>query len=55
MINMHIDLKSLLFTWFKDKRHRSMKTFTIIKKQRSYFILTLESIMKLQWNQPKKF
>jgi len=22
MINMHIDLKSLLFTWFKDKRHR---------------------------------
>jgi len=22
MINMHIDLKSLLFTWFKVKRHR---------------------------------
>jgi len=26
MINMHIDLKSLLFTWFKDKRHRWIKS-----------------------------
>jgi len=22
MINMHINLKSLLFMWFKDKRHK---------------------------------
>jgi len=29
MINMHIDLKSLLFTWFKDERHRWIKTSTI--------------------------
>ena len=25
------------------------------KEQRNYFILTSESIMKSQWNQPKKF
>jgi len=29
MINMHIDLKSLLFRWFKNKRHRWIKTSTI--------------------------
>jgi len=29
MINMHIDLKSLLLTWFKDKRYRWIKTSTI--------------------------
>ena len=32
MINMHINLKSLLFTRFKDKRHRLIKTSTIIKR-----------------------
>jgi len=26
---MHIDLKSLHFTWFKNKRHRWIKTSTI--------------------------
>jgi len=31
-----------------------MKTTTIIKKQRNYFILTSKSIMKLHWNQPLK-
>jgi len=56
MINIYIDLKSLPFTWFKVKRHRWIKTSTIIKKeQRNYFIRTSKSIMKLQWNQPKKF
>jgi len=29
MINMHIDLISLLLTWVKDKRHRWIKTSTI--------------------------
>jgi len=37
MINMYIDLKFLLFMLFKDKRHRSMKTLTIIKGTKKLF------------------
>jgi len=43
MINMHIDLKSLLSMWFKDKKHRWIKTSTIIERTKKLIDLTLES------------
>jgi len=43
MINMHIDLKSLLFMWFKDKRHRWIKISIIIKRTKKLIDLTSKS------------
>ena len=47
MTNMHIDLKSLLLTWFKDKRHRWMKASTIIKRTKKLIDLTSKSNLEI--------